>query len=360
MQMRKYHNSEVLGLIRHNMRHLPDGINSGNPDIQPELTKDNYSLISRGETCREINNYRKELEQEIFKYNRKNIVHAISWIVQKPADCPVEQETEFFKAAHDFLVSTLPMGERCVLVSEVHRDERKYDQNGNLLSKDHLHFVFIPAVPDTKHEGYKWRLCADQLTRRKQMHQYHPAFQKYLKERGIKGTVYGTKKKGQIMLSIEDLKELTDRGLIDKENPLTVERLSDLVKDGTISRGQVKKLQKQIDLSEQFQLDDAIAFSETQKAVKERDQTIDALQAENAEIRAQRDDFEARLTAVQKELEQQKELKFARSADAEIRAGRGLTNPLAELLKKAYERDGTRNITHAREHEYEHDVDIDL
>lgn len=391
MEMKKYKDSGVIGLIRHNMRRLPDGISSGNPNIQPELTKNNYSIISRGKTCREINRYRKKLEKEIFKYNRDNLVHAISWVVQKPSDCPPEQEEAFFKAAHDFLVSTLPMGERCVLVSEVHRDERKYDKSGNLLSKDHLHFTFVPAVPDTKHEGYKWRLCADQLTRKKKLYQMHPAFQKYLKEHGIKGTVYGKAPKGQIKLTVEQLKNLTDRGVvITTDNPLTIDKLSDLVKDGTLSREQVKKLQKQIDLNEQFQLDDAMALSESQKAVKdlqrtvdalrtenaeiraerdeiqgrlttvqqvirEQQQTIESLQAKNAEIRAERDEFEARLTTVQHDVEEQKELQFSRPVDAEI-SRHVRIDPLAEILKKSYERDKAREISH----EFDHDMDIDV
>lgn len=357
MQMIKYQAaSAVMAHIKHDMRSLPDGKNSGNPDIKPELTKDNYSIISRGKSCAEIEKYRKDLEKEIFSYKRKNIVHGIEWVIQKPDDCPAEQEQDFFKAAHDFIVSTLPMGERCVLVSEVHRDERKYDKSGNLLSKDHLHILFVPAVPDTKHEGFKWRLCADQLTRRKKMQQYHPDFQKYLKEHGIKGTVYGNRSGGtKIPIEIRQLKELTDRGIVDKEHPFTFEMLTDLVKDGTISREQVRQLQKQIDLSEQFQLDDAIALSEAHKTVKEQQQTIEALRTENAKIRAERDEIEARLGAVQAELEKQKERQFSRSPDAEISRHERI-DPLAEILKKSYERDRTREISH----EFDHDMDIDL
>lgn len=403
MNVKKYHSgSEVMAQVRHDMRRLPDGRNSGNNDIKPELTKYNYSIVSRGTTCKEINGYRKELEKEIFHYKRKNIVHAVSWTIQKPDDCPAEQEEEFFKAAHDYIVSTLPMGERCVLVSEVHRDERRYDGTGNLLSKDHLHIMFVPAVPDTRHEGYKWRLCADQLTRRKQLRQMHPGFQKYLEERGIGGTVFHGKSGSYINLSIEQLKDLSDKGIIiDRKHPLTVDMINDLVKDGTLSREQVEKLQKQIDLNEQFQLDDAIAVSEmqkkvkdlqqtvdalqtenaeiraerdeiqaklttvqrddaiarseSQKAVKDLQQTIDALRTENAEIRAERDEFEARLTTVQHDVEEQKDLPFSQPLDVEI-SRHVRIDPLAEILKKSYERDKAREISH----EFDHDMGIDV
>ena len=57
------------------------------------------------------------------------------------------------------------MGERCVFVAQVHVDERVKDQAGNIildsngkpLSKDHLHVMYVPGVPDTKHDGYKYK-----------------------------------------------------------------------------------------------------------------------------------------------------------------------------------------------------------
>ena len=57
----KWNASQVLPNIRHNMRNFEDGNSGGNEDIKPELTKQNYSLIDRGKTCKEVNNYRKDI-----------------------------------------------------------------------------------------------------------------------------------------------------------------------------------------------------------------------------------------------------------------------------------------------------------
>lgn len=76
-EITKWSASQVLPIIRHNMRHLEDGNNGGNDAIKPELTANNYSLVDRGKTCKDINQYRKSIEKECFKYKRKNLVHAV-------------------------------------------------------------------------------------------------------------------------------------------------------------------------------------------------------------------------------------------------------------------------------------------
>lgn len=53
--------------------------------------------------------------------------------------------------------------------------------------------MYVPAVPDTKHEGFKFRLCSDELTRRSVLKQWHPKYQKWLDDAGIKATVYSVK-----------------------------------------------------------------------------------------------------------------------------------------------------------------------
>lgn len=96
MELKKYHANQVLHIIRHNMRALPT---YGNSSIVPELVGKNEELISRGKTPEEVNEYRKNLEKEIFKYNRKNLVHAVSVVIQCPDDCPAEEEENFSRSA---------------------------------------------------------------------------------------------------------------------------------------------------------------------------------------------------------------------------------------------------------------------
>ena len=64
-EIAKWQSRQVLPIIRHNMRRLSDGNVNGNKSIQPELIQQNYSLIDRGSTCNEINQYRKQIEKDI-------------------------------------------------------------------------------------------------------------------------------------------------------------------------------------------------------------------------------------------------------------------------------------------------------
>ena len=201
--------------------------------MDKDLIPFNYSLINRGKTAAEINRYRLNLEKEIFMYKRSDLVHAVEVVIQKPDDCPAEQETAFFHECFNYVVSTLPMGERCVIVAEVHRDEHKYLPDGTDISKPHLHLMYIPAVPDKKHDGFNFRMCADALTRKKALQNFHPGLQKHLDQRSITATVYQKKRSGgkTIPLSVLQLKEITDKTGITIRKSLTVDDLAGILKE---------------------------------------------------------------------------------------------------------------------------------
>ena len=94
------HGADTVYFIRHNMRELPPDKTPSNAEIDPERTKDNYSIIARGKTAEEVNEYRKQIEGEIFHYNRKNLVRSVEVVITLPTDCPPEQEETFFKEAY--------------------------------------------------------------------------------------------------------------------------------------------------------------------------------------------------------------------------------------------------------------------
>ena len=249
----KYHQNKVLYYIRHDLRELPEGdYGKENDSIDLTISKDvNYSLINRGNTADEINNYRLNLEKEIFKYNRTNLVHAVEIVIQCPSDCPKEQHEVFFQECHNYICSTLPMGEKCVIVSEVHRDEHfknneevVLDKKGNCLSKEHLHLMFVPAVPDLKHEDYDYKLCADQLTRRSNLKAFHPGLQKHLQDNGIEGTVYNPNKKGiSLGLSVKQLKELTRATGKTFEEGITVEKLAEIINENEMLKEKLAEIE---------------------------------------------------------------------------------------------------------------------
>lgn len=227
----KWNASQVLPIIRHNMRHLEDGNSGGNDAIQPELTSKNYSLINRGKTCKEINQYRKNIEKECFKYNRKNLVHAVEVVVRCPSDCPPRKKEEFFRESFEHICEGLPMGKKCVFAAEVHTDEKVFTPDGTLISKDHLHVMYVPAVPDLKHDTFQYKLCADELTKKATLREFHPALQKRLDEKGIHATVYSKKNDGgkTIGLSVKQSKEITEKSGVTIDHSLTVDELSKII-----------------------------------------------------------------------------------------------------------------------------------
>lgn len=247
-EITKFGASEVAFHIKHDLREIPKGKDYGNESIIPEKSKDNYSLLDRCQTAAEANKYRKQIEKECFSYNRKNLVHAVEVVVQCPADCPPEQKEVFFRESYNYICSTLPMGERCVFVAEVHVDEKHYSPTGEMISKDHLHVMYVPGVPDTKHDGFDYKLCADELTKRARLREFHPGLQAHLDSQGIKATVY-SKKEGDgktIGLSVKQLKEITEKTGLKIDKSITVDQLAEILKVNRDITIYDKRLQAQL------------------------------------------------------------------------------------------------------------------
>lgn len=240
MELTKYSGTEILAHIRHDLRQIPYGKTYGNESVDYQLSHRNYSLINRGKTAAEVNQYRKDFESKIFKYNRKNLVHAVELVIQCPEDCPSDQQEAFFQTAFNWYCNTyLPAGEDCVFVAEVHRDEHKFIttiENGLELKKDisksHLHIAYVPAIPaGKKHPNYQYRLNADALTKRAILREMHPSLQNALDEAGIKATIFqrksGTGK--TVPLTVKQLKEITDKTGIVIDHTLTIDELANIL-----------------------------------------------------------------------------------------------------------------------------------
>lgn len=246
----KFKSSETASHIRHDLRELPPGKSYGNESVDPSLSGKNYSLIEgRCQNFREANAYRKAIEKEIFHYKRKDLVHAVEIVVQCPTDCPEEQKEAFFQETYNYICSTLPMGDRCVFVAQVHVDERHFSPTGEMISKDHLHVMYVPAVKDRKHDGFDYKLCADQLTKKARLREFHPGLQKHLDKAGIDATVY-RKKKGDgkaVSLSVDQLKELTEKTGITIDHSLTIDELSSIIRSNIHKDRQLTELKTELD-----------------------------------------------------------------------------------------------------------------
>ena len=224
-RIEKY-SSGYIGVIKHNIREFKDGICPTNMEVDSKKSGENYSIIHRGNTAKEIDKYRRKIEKECFHFNRKNLVHVNEVICTLPADCPPEQEKQFFEESFRYICSTLPMGEKCVILAEVHCDEGHITKDGITIvqGQKHLHVMYVPAVKDTKHEGYDYKLCSDALTRRSILKQWHPNYQKWLDDAGVHATVASgvTSGKG---ISVKSLKEIS------KETGLSLDQIHSLEKE---------------------------------------------------------------------------------------------------------------------------------
>lgn len=247
MELKKYHASEILHIIRHNARSLPDGT-YGNSSIIPELKTQNENLINRGQTPEEINDYRKNLEKEIFHYNRKNLVHAVNVVIQCPDDCPPEEEAAFFQVCYDFWCDRLPMGERCIIQAVIHRDEIVKNDAGQRISHNHMHLAFVPAVPDSKHEGFEYKLNADQLTKKSVLKTLHPALQEKIDAAGLHATVYRKHSSDArtLKLTVADLKKITDLTGKSINTTVTVDDFAHLINVVSESQITIQKLAEKL------------------------------------------------------------------------------------------------------------------
>lgn len=323
MELTKYGGTEILAHIKHDLRQLPKGKSYGNESVDTELSGKNYSLIDRGKTAKEVNQYRKDFESKIFKYNRKSLVHAVELVIQCPSDCPPEQHEAFFQTAFDWYCDKyLPAGKECVFVAEVHKDEHKWVETEKGLkdiSKEHLHIVYVPAIPaGEKHPDYEYRLNADALTKRAILRDMHPSLQATLNEAGINATVYH-KKSGDgktIPLSVKQLKEITNKTGITIKKSLTIDELADIlkvnqdieIKDNELHKKSTYYENKAIRLSLQTKEQEA-TISSLQENLHKRDSKIEKLETmlqekslavESGRIMNQELNF--KLTSLQREL----------------------------------------------------------
>lgn len=180
----------VVNQLRHIERRIA---NPSNKDINLEKKYLNYSLSpDRGMSSYD---YFKERKSQLYCYGRDDLKVMAGWIVTAPKDLPSEQYEAFFQTTHNFLIERY--GESNCIQSIVHSDES---------GQPHLHYCFIPAVPDKKHGGEK--ICANDVINPKELRNFHPALQRYLKSKGIDANIQtGITKSQGGNKSVREMKE---------------------------------------------------------------------------------------------------------------------------------------------------------
>lgn len=164
--IKKFNEKAVVNQIRHIERTIKKNSNS---DIDPQKNYLNYRLLTRNVSSYD---YFKERKKELYCYKREDIKVLCGWVVTAPKELDSKVEDDFFRSVHEFLIGRY--GEENAVDSVVHKDES---------GQPHLHFLFIPVVPDKKHGGEK--ICANDVINRKELRNFHPDLQRYLDEKGF-------------------------------------------------------------------------------------------------------------------------------------------------------------------------------
>lgn len=169
--VKKFTKNAVVNQLRHNLREIE---NPSNEDIDSTQSSKNYSLNKQ----RSISDYQyfKRRMDQLYCYQRDDVKVLAGWVITAPQDLPETDHQLFFKACDHFLKQRY--GEQNCIQSIVHKDES---------GQPHLHFLFIPVVPDKKHGGEK--VCANDVLNRKELSNFHPALQKFLNLNNINANV---------------------------------------------------------------------------------------------------------------------------------------------------------------------------
>lgn len=173
----KFDLSASSAIIRHVARQIQV---PGNKNIDTRKTHLNYSLLP----SQDLDPYDVLLQrkEEVYVYRRSNVKVLVGWVVFLPDDLPPGQETIFFEAVHQFLVERYSL--KNTILSMVHLDE----------PRPHLHFLFVPIVPDPKHpksDGTPGeKICAAKVLTPHELRNFHPALQRHLTSQGINCHIY--------------------------------------------------------------------------------------------------------------------------------------------------------------------------
>ena len=177
----KISQQNVYNIIRHNERMNQ---NYSNTDI--DLDKKNLDYILSPDRGMSNYDYYKERLSQCYLYNRADVKTIFSWVLTCPEDVSTENEDLFFYNVYDFLCERY--GEENCISATVHKDES---------GRPHMHFLAMPVVEDKKHiQGEK--VCMNDVINKKELRNFHPDLDRFLKNRGMSCGVYTgiTKRQG--------------------------------------------------------------------------------------------------------------------------------------------------------------------
>lgn len=204
----------------------------GNQDIDPERSHLNYNLgparsISQGDFVR-------QRCQDVYCFQRKDVNVMCNWIVTLPAEMKgAGNEKEFFEKTYDFLADRY--GRDNVVSAYVHMDE----------ISPHMHFAFVPVVPDKK-RGLK--VSAKERLSKLELKAFHGDLDKHLvqtmADRYPGGILNGATIEGN--RSIEELKRKSAADRLRAADEQTKEIVTQAEETKQLLEKDIAALQKQM------------------------------------------------------------------------------------------------------------------
>ena len=168
----KYTAAAVGHMTNHYGRSSDDGVKRSNENIDPKRTHLNYNLAPDREGGQVAFLQRRLSQVKVQKRADVNVL--CDWVVTLPqGSYTPDQERAFFQKSYDFL--SAQYGESNVVSAYVHMDE----------TQPHLHFAFVPVVPDRRRGGEK--VSAKECITRANLNSFHSDFQSYLDAHGEPG-----------------------------------------------------------------------------------------------------------------------------------------------------------------------------
>lgn len=155
------------GAMGHILSHYDRSKDNLGDDIDKERTELNYNLAVN-QPLKQLDFVHKRLT-EVKIQNRKDVNIFCDWVVTAPKDLPGEEHKLFFQETYNFFAKKY--GPENVISAYVHMDE----------TMPHIHFAFIPVVPDPRRGGYK--ISAKEAITRTDLQKMHPALQEHLEHK---------------------------------------------------------------------------------------------------------------------------------------------------------------------------------
>ena len=266
-----------------------------NQAIDLDRTPENYNLAPHREGGQLAFLQKRLSEVKIQKRADVNVMG--SWVVTLPqGEYTRQQQQDFFAAAYRFLADRY--GEQNVISAYVHRDE----------NQPHLHFSFVPIVPDTKWnakhpDNPREKVSAKECVTKLHLDQFHTQLQTYLDrqfEADLFPVLNGSTAGGN--RTIAEMKAEMAMSICDEIIAETNEQIHDQLRQQEEIRHETEEMREPlqkaaVSLQRSAERIDALKSEQDRLAAQN-----EALRATGAAMRAEQAELETKIDAAKDEL----------------------------------------------------------